>query len=82
MLNDVDMIFNIDKCKFFEIKIRFLDHIIFIQNIKFDFKNAEKIMNWSISQIITNVYDFNNFVIYYKWYISWLLNMTFSLFDL
>ena len=81
-LNDVDMILNIDKCKFFETEVRFLGHIVSTQGIRPDPRNVEKIMNWPTPRTITDVRGFNNLVAHYKRYIPRLSSMALPLSDL
>ena len=61
---------NFKKCKFFQIKIKLLGHIISKNTISMDPEKIEKIKNWPIPKNSKNVSSFLGFSNYYNHFIS------------
>ena len=54
-LQKVDLFLNINKCEFFVQKIKYLNLVITIDDIKMNLKNVKTIMNWKVSRNLKNV---------------------------
>src|SRR5437764_14294719 len=59
-LSEVDLILNINKCKFFATETRFLGHILTRHGSTPDTRNIEKILNWPIPSTNKSVQDYIN----------------------
>ena len=60
------MILNLNKYKFFEYEIKFLDYIIFKDDIQLDSIKIQKILDWMISYNIIDMRIFINFTDFYQ----------------
>ena len=64
----VNMILNIDKCKFFQLEVCFLGHVVWCDGIRPDPQRISKILDWPTSQNITELCRFNSLVSGYNQY--------------
>src|SRR6202165_3273772 len=69
-LHDVDMILNLNKCKFYQTEVKFLGHIISTEGSRPDPQNIQKVIDWPTPHTITDVRGFNNLAGHYRRYID------------
>ena len=69
-LRVVELQINIEKCKFSVIKVKYLNLIIIINEIKMNSEKINVIINWVTFQDVKDVQSFLSFVNFYKWFIK------------
>ena len=67
---EIELQIDIDKCEFFKQKVVFLNCIIFIFEIRMNFKNIEVIINWLQLTCLKKVQNFVDFCNFYKRFIK------------
>ena len=78
-LRVVDLQVNIEKCKFSIIKVKYLNLIIIINEIKMNFEKINIIINWAASSDVKDVQSFLNFINFYKRFIKEFFKLVGSL---
>jgi hypothetical protein len=81
-LNRAGMILNLEKCKFFRNRVRFLSHIIDQDSSRPDPRNIEKVIKWATPRTITDVRGFVNLASHYRKYIEKFSDLALPLTDL
>ncbi len=69
-LRVIELQINIEKCKFSVIKVKYLNLIIIINEIKMNSEKINVIINWVTFQDVKDVQSFLSFVNFYKWFIK------------
>ncbi len=69
-LREVNLQINIDKCEFKIQKISFLKLLIFINDLRMNFRKVDVIRSWKVSQSLTHVQIFIDFCNFYWWFIK------------
>jgi len=69
-LEKARMILNLDKCKFNQLSVRFLGHIISAEGIKPDPEKIRKILEWPIPRNVTQLRGFIAICSYYRQYVK------------
>ncbi len=67
---EVDLQIDIDKCKFKIQKISFLKLLIFINDLRMNFRKVDVIWSWKVSRSLTHVQIFIDFCNFYRWFIK------------
>ena len=70
VLEKARMILNLDKCRFNQLSVRFLGHIISAEGIKPDHDKIKKILEWPIPRNITQLRGFIAICSYYRQYVK------------
>lgn len=61
---------NFDKCDFYQKKIQYLGHIIFVEGIAFDPEKIRSIMEWSVPKDVVDIRSFMGITGYYRRFIE------------
>ncbi len=69
-LREVDLQIDIDKCEFKIQKISFLELLIFINDLRMNFRKVDVIRNWKVSRSLTHVQIFIDFCNFYRRFIK------------
>ncbi len=69
-LREVDLQIDIDKCEFKIQKISFLELLMFINDLRMNFRKVDVIRNWEVSQSLTHVQIFIDFCNFYRRFIK------------
>ncbi len=81
-LREVNLQIDIDKCKFKIQKISFLKLLIFINDLRMNFRKVDVIWSWEVSQSLTHVQIFIDFCNFYRRFIKNFLKITWSMIKL
>ncbi len=69
-LREVDLQIDIDKCEFKIQEISFLELLIFINDLRMNFRKVDVIRNWKVSRSLTHVQIFIDFCNFYRRFIK------------
>ncbi len=69
-LREVNLQIDIDKCEFKIQKISFLKLLIFINDLRMNFRKVDVIRSWKVSRLLTHVQIFIDFCNFYWWFIK------------
>ncbi len=69
-LQETDLQMNINKCKFHVQKIFFLKLLLFIEELKINFRKVQAVVKWSTSTNLTQMQFFVNFCNFYRRFIK------------
>ncbi len=81
-LREVDLQIDIDKCKFKIQKISFLKLLIFINDLRMNFRKVDVIRSWKVSRSLIHVHIFIDFCNFYQWFIKNFLKIAQSMIKL
>ncbi len=81
-LREVDLQIDIDKCKFKIQKISFLKLLIFINDLRMNFRKVDVIRSWKVSRSLIHVQIFIDFCNFYQWFIKNFLKIAQSMIKL
>ncbi len=81
-LQETDLQMNINKCKFHVQKIFFLKLLLFIEELKMNFRKVQAVVKWSTSTNLTQMQFFVNFCNFYQRFIKNFLKIVRSLIQL
>jgi len=79
---ETDLQMNINKCKFHVQKIFFLKLLLFIEELKMNFRKVQAVVEWSTSTNLTQMQFFVNFCNFYQRFIKNFLKIVHSLIQL
>ncbi len=81
-LQEKDLQININKCKFYVQKIFFLKLLLFIKELKMNFRKVQAVVEWSISTNLTQMQFFVDFCNFYQRFIKNFSKIVHSLIQL
>ncbi len=81
-LQETDLQININKCKFYVQKIFFLKLLLFIKELKMNFRKVQAVVEWSISTNLTQMQFFVDFCNFYQRFIKNFSKIVHSLIQL
>ncbi len=81
-LRETDLQMNINKCKFHVQKIFFLRLLLFIEELKMNFRKVQAVVEWSTSTNLTQMQFFVDFCNFYRRFIKNFSNIVHSLIQL
>ncbi len=81
-LRETDLQMNINKCKFHVQKIFFLKLLLFIEELKMNFRKVQAVVKWSTSTNLTQMQFFVNFCNFYRRFIKNFSKIVHSLIQL
>ncbi len=81
-LQETDLQMNINKCKFHVQKIFFLKLLLFIKELKMNFRKVQAVVEWSTSTNLTQMQFFINFCNFYQRFIKNFSKIVHSLIQL
>ncbi len=81
-LREIDLQMNINKCKFHVQKIFFLKLLLFIEELKMNFRKVQAVVEWSTSTNLTQMQFFIDFCNFYRRFIKNFSKIVHSLIQL
>ncbi len=81
-LQEIDLQMNINKCKFHVQEISFLELLLFIEELKMNFRKVQAVVEWSTSTNLTQMQFFVNFCNFYQRFIKNFSKIVHSLIQL